>query len=187
MTAESAGIFERDLQGFKHFRSLRKLLSRLHEVGTKRDTAGNRQLHMAQYCVLVLVWCFNPAIRTLRGLQRVVEFNEVRKLLGVNRTSLGSLSESVRIFTPTALAHIAAELSLDLPTASARHFDAVQQQLTRSGWFGREHHRAGRSAVVDSQGKGDECIRVSAPHAVRDSPRSPVADRRHAGQPKGRE
>jgi len=130
MTAGSAGTFERDLQGFKHFRSLRKLLLRLHEVGTKRDTAGNRQLHMDQYCVLVLLWLFNPAIRTLRGLQRVVEFDKVRKRLGVNRTSLGSLSESVRIFDPTALAQIAAQLSLKLPAASSRRFDAVQQQLT---------------------------------------------------------
>jgi len=130
MAAGNAGIGDRDLQGFKHFRSLRKLLFRLHEVGTKRDAAGNRQLHMDQYCVLVLLWLFNPAIRTLRGLQRVTEFDKVRKRLGVNRTSLGSLSESVRIFDPTALSTIAAELSLQLPAASPCSFDAVQQQLT---------------------------------------------------------
>jgi hypothetical protein len=58
MAAGNAGIGDRDLQGFKHFRSLRKLLFRLHEVGTKRDAAGNRQLHMDQYCVLVLLWLF---------------------------------------------------------------------------------------------------------------------------------
>jgi len=114
MAAGNAGIGDRDLQGFKHFRSLWKLLFRLHEVGTKRDAAGNRQLHMDQYCVLVLLWSFNPAIRTLRELQRVAEFDKVRKRLGVKRTSLGSLSESVRIFDPTALSTIAAELSLQL-------------------------------------------------------------------------
>ena len=61
MAAGNAGIGDRDLQGFKHFRSLRKLLFRLHEVGTKRDPAGNRQLHMEQYCVLILLWLFNRA------------------------------------------------------------------------------------------------------------------------------
>jgi hypothetical protein len=79
MTAGQARIAERDLQGLKHFRALRKLLARLHEVGTQRDAAGNRQLHMDQYCVLVLLWLFNPAIRTLRGLQRTTEFKKIRK------------------------------------------------------------------------------------------------------------
>ena len=128
MAAGNAGIGDRDLQGFKHFRSLRKLLFRLHEVGTKRDAAGNRQLHMDQYCVLVRLWLFNPAIRTLRGLQRVTEFDKVRKRLGVNRTSLGSRSESVRIFDPTAFATIAAELSLHLPAARCLCGTSVQRQ-----------------------------------------------------------
>lgn len=119
-----------DLRGLKYLRSLRKLLTRLHDVGTQRDRAGNRQLHMDQYCVLVLLWLFNPAIRTLRGLQRTLEFDKLRKRLGVNRTSLGSLSESVRIFDPAVLAGIAAELSLELPAAPEGRFDAVGQQLT---------------------------------------------------------
>lgn len=130
MTSGRTAFSEQGLQGLKHFRSLRKLLVRLHEVGTQRDQAGNRQLHMDQYCVLVLLWLFNPALRTLRSLQRTLEFDKVRKRLGVNRASLGSLSESVRIFDPTVLAGIAAELSLKLPAARSGRFDAVQQQLT---------------------------------------------------------
>jgi hypothetical protein len=130
MAAMNKAIVERDLQGLKHFRSLRKLLVRLHSVGTARDTAGNRQLHMDQYCVLILLWLFNPAIRTLRGLQRTAEFGKVRKLMGVNRTSLGSLSESVRIFDPEQLKELATELSHRLPSAGASNFDALQQQLT---------------------------------------------------------
>ena len=55
MAAMNKAIVERDLQGLKHFRSLRKLPVRLHSVGTARDTAGNRQLHMDQYCVLILL------------------------------------------------------------------------------------------------------------------------------------
>jgi len=85
---------------------------------------------MDQYCVLILLWLFNPAIRTLRGLQRTAEFGKVRKLMGVNRTSLGSLSESVRIFDPEQLKELATELSHRLPSARASNFDALQQQLT---------------------------------------------------------
>ena len=56
MAAEKQEFTEHDLQGLKHFRSLRKLLVRLHGVGASRDKAGNRELFMDQYCVLLLVW-----------------------------------------------------------------------------------------------------------------------------------
>ena len=36
---------EEDLQGFKYFKILGPLLESLHEVGTQRDRAGNRQLY----------------------------------------------------------------------------------------------------------------------------------------------
>ncbi|MEJ7596096.1 MAG: hypothetical protein WKF77_31685, partial [Planctomycetaceae bacterium] len=39
-----------DLQGLKYFDKLKPLLARLHEVGTERDSAGNRDLHMDEYC-----------------------------------------------------------------------------------------------------------------------------------------
>ena len=45
-------------------------LKPLHEVGTERDKAGNRDLHMDQYCLLVLMWLYNPVIDSLRGLQQ---------------------------------------------------------------------------------------------------------------------
>ena len=37
---------------------------------------------------------FSPAIESLRDLQRACALDKVRKRLGVNRASLGSLSES---------------------------------------------------------------------------------------------
>ncbi|WP_158261177.1 MULTISPECIES: hypothetical protein [Pirellulaceae] len=40
----------RDLQGMKFFKSIRLLLASLHEIGTERDRAGNRDLHMDEYC-----------------------------------------------------------------------------------------------------------------------------------------
>ena len=48
-------VTERDLTGLKYFRRLLPLFERLHDVGCQRDKAGNRQLHMDQYCALVLL------------------------------------------------------------------------------------------------------------------------------------
>ena len=81
MAAKKQEFTEHDLQGLKHFRSLRKLLVRLHGVGASRDKAGNRELFMDQYCVLVLIWLFNPLIKSLRGLQRTSDMAKVRKSL----------------------------------------------------------------------------------------------------------
>jgi IS4 transposase len=119
-----------DIQGLKYFRVLEPLLERLHEVGTKRDIAGNRELHMDRYCTLILVWLFSPLVDSLRGLQQASELDKVRKKFGVGRSSLGSLSESVTIFDPEPLKAIAQELSHQLPDADAGRFDAVGQQLT---------------------------------------------------------
>ncbi len=46
-------IKARDLQGLKFFNRIRPMLNSLHGIGTQRDKAGNRELHMDEYCVLV--------------------------------------------------------------------------------------------------------------------------------------
>jgi IS4 transposase len=119
-----------DIRGLKYFRKLQPLVARLHEVGTDRDVAGNRDLHMDQYCTLILLWLFSPLVDSLRGLQQASELDKVRKKFGVARSSLGSLSESVTIFDPEPLKAIAQELSRELPTTGPNRFDAVGQQLT---------------------------------------------------------
>lgn len=121
---------DHDIQGLKYFRKLQPLLARLHEVGTKRDVAGNRDLHMDQYCTLILLWLFSPLVDSLRGLQQASELDKVRKQFGVGRSSLGSLSESVTIFDPEPLKAITQELSQELPAASPNRFDVVGQRLT---------------------------------------------------------
>ena len=89
-----------DLEGLKFFKKIRPLLDSLHDVGTARDKAANRDLHMDQYGVLVLMWMFNPILTSLRGLQQASTLQDVQKKFGVGRSSLGSLSESVTIFDP---------------------------------------------------------------------------------------
>jgi hypothetical protein len=103
-------IREQDVRGLKYFDQLAPLLQRLHEVGCQRDAAGNRQLHYDHYCLLVLLFFFNPLVTSLRSLQQASLLNNVRKKLGCPRTSLGSLSESVTIFDPERLQEIIAEL-----------------------------------------------------------------------------
>jgi IS4 transposase len=120
---------DQDIAGLKYFRKLEPLLARLHEVGTQRDVAGNRELHMDQYCTLILIWLFSPLVDSLRGLQQASELDKVRKRFGVGRASLGSLSESVTIFDPEPLKQIAAELSQQVPGPKSSPFDAVGQPI----------------------------------------------------------
>lgn len=119
-----------EVQGVKYLRRLGPLLSRLRAVGTERDRAGNRRLFMDQYCALILLSLFSPAIKSLRDLQRASAIAKVRKRLGVSRASLGSLSESVAIFDPGPLKEIAAELGHTIPRTKARRFEAVGQKIT---------------------------------------------------------
>lgn len=103
-------IRDKDIVGLKYFDQLGPLLHRLHDVGCQRDSAHNRTLHFDQYCMLVLLFLFNPIVTSLRGLQQASELRNVQKKLGCPRTSLGSLSESVQIFDPHRLQEIIAEL-----------------------------------------------------------------------------
>ena len=104
-------VTERDLTGLKYFRRLLPLFERLHDVGCQRDKAGNRQLHMDQYCALVLLFLFNPCLRSLRALQQASELKNVQRKLGCPRTSLGSLSEATDVFDPQRLREIIGELA----------------------------------------------------------------------------
>jgi len=107
-------IREKDVRGLKYFDQLAPLLERLHPVGCERDFAGNRVLHYDQYCMLILLYFFNPVVKSLRGLQQASELKNVQKKLGCPRTSLGSLSESVSVFNPECLKKIIAELGEQL-------------------------------------------------------------------------
>ena len=111
MSEKREPVTERDVTGLKYFRRLLPLFERLHEVGCQRDKAGNRQLHMDQYCALVLLFMFNPCLRSLRALQQASELKNVQKKLGCLRASLGSLSEATDVFDPERLAEIIGELA----------------------------------------------------------------------------
>ena len=103
-------VREEDVTGLKYFDKLAPLLARLHEVGCQRDKAGNRKLHYDQYCMLVLLFLFNPVVRSLRAIEQASELRKVQRKLGCQRASLGSLSEATDVFLPERLKEIIAEL-----------------------------------------------------------------------------
>ncbi len=124
-------VREEDVTGLKYFDKLAPLLARLHEVGCQRDKAGNRRLHFDQYCMLVLLFLFNPVVRSLRAIEQASELRKVQRKLGCRRASLGSLSEATDVFQPERLKEVIAELGDQLqPIARDPRLKDVPHVLT---------------------------------------------------------
>lgn len=124
-------IAETDVQGLKYFDKLAPLLRRLHDEGCERDTANNRTLHYDQYCMLILLYLFNPIVTSLRGIQQASELQKVQRKLGCPRASLGSLSEATSVFDAQSLKEIIAELGDQLrPLAHDKRLHDIQQTIT---------------------------------------------------------
>ena len=113
--AASSGLTEADLQGYGLFKRLQGLFDALRSCAEHR----NRLLHFDEYAMALLFYFFNPAIQSLRDLQKVTGFDKVQKALGIRRMSLGSMSESVRVFDPVLLGEVFEDLALRAPERSA--------------------------------------------------------------------
>jgi hypothetical protein len=111
MSQKRHKIKENELQGFKYFKAISKILESLHDVGTQRDRAGNRILHMDQYICMLLLYMFNPICTSLRALQQASELKKVQRKLGVPRASLGSLSEASTVFDSQRMQEIIEQLN----------------------------------------------------------------------------
>jgi hypothetical protein len=128
---KKAKIREPDITGLKFFAKLAPLLKRLHDDGCQRDSAGNRKLHYDQYCMLVLLYLFNPIVTSLRGIQQASELKNVQKKLGCARSSLGSLSEATSVFEAERLQEIIHELGSQLqPLAQDQRLADIKQTIT---------------------------------------------------------
>jgi hypothetical protein len=131
MTKRREDVRAEDVTGLKYFRRLLPLLERLRDAGCARDKAGNRTLTMDQYCALVLLYLFNPVVVSLRSLQQASELKKVQKKLGCGRASLGSLSESSRVFDPELLREIVGELGRELqPIAADARLSEIKHTVT---------------------------------------------------------
>lgn len=123
-------VRERDVEGLKYFDRLQPLLERLHDVGCERDRAGNRKLHYDEYCMLVLLFLFNPVVSSLRAVQQASELKKVQRKLNCSRASLGALSEATQVFESERLAEIVEELSLELqPVVNDPRLQNLKQTL----------------------------------------------------------
>lgn len=115
------------LQGGRLIQRIQHALRRLHIAGTQRDRAGNRRLFCDQYLSLLLLYFFNPSIKSLRALQNTTNWEKTRQKLGIRRTSLGSLSEASSVFDAGLVRPIIAELAAQaLPLKRGREAEALQ-------------------------------------------------------------
>ncbi len=129
--AARAELTLQDLHGFKQLARVAGLLGKLHDVGCGRDKASNRELHFDDYVLLILLYLFNPMIDSMRTLQQVADLPEVRKRLGIKRFSLGSFSESCRVFEPAMLQEVVDQLAGGLlPIERDALFQALPGKLT---------------------------------------------------------
>ena len=130
-SSERPKLKEADISGLKYFDQLAPLLKRLHKDGCDRDSAGNRRLHYDQYCMLLLLYLFNPVVTSLRGIQQASELKKVQKKLGCQRAALGSLSEATAVFDPERLKEIIAELGDQLkPLQQDKRLTDIKQTIT---------------------------------------------------------
>ena len=106
---------------------LHKALARLHGAGAERDKAGNRKLFYDQYLSLLLLYFFNPSITSLRALQNTTTWPKTQKALGIQRTSMGSLSEAANVFDAKLVEPIIRELAEKaLPLSTGREAEALK-------------------------------------------------------------
>jgi len=123
----STPIREKDLKGLKYFRVLGPLLDRLHTDATARDRAGNRRLFYDQYACLLLLFFFNPIVKSLRGIQHASTLGKVQRLFGCNRVSRGSLGEASRVFDPELLHAVIGDLATQaLPLRQGKEAEALR-------------------------------------------------------------
>lgn len=131
VTGTKRKIQAKDITGLKYFDKLGPLLERLHDDACQRDKAGNRELHFDQYCMLILLYLFNPIVTSLRGIQQASELEKVQRKLGCPRAALGSLSEAASVFDPERLKEIIAELGRELqPLSRDTRLKDLDQTLT---------------------------------------------------------
>jgi Transposase DDE domain len=154
--ARSLPVAEKELKGLKYFRLLTPLLERLHDDATARDAAGNRRLFYDQYACLLLLFFFNPTVKSLRGVQQASEIDKVQRLFGCGRVSRGALAEASRVFDPELLHSLIGDLAAQaLPVVHGKEAEALRGLTAVDGsllpalpkmawalWLDPQHHAA---------------------------------------------
>jgi hypothetical protein len=115
-----------NLQGFKYLKKFLPLLERYHEIGNLK----NRKLYFDQYLTLIILYFFNPVLTSLRAIQQATTIEAIQNKLGVEKTSLGALSEASTVFDADLLLPLIKELAAQaLPLEKNPQLRALQQTI----------------------------------------------------------
>jgi hypothetical protein len=93
------------------FGPLSRLTKRLHSDGN----CPNRVLHFDELLNLLLLMFFNPVITSLRDLSALSALKKVRSKLGAPSFGKSTIAEAMRVFDPSLLSEVVAELSESVP------------------------------------------------------------------------
>ena len=91
----------------------RRLIRRLEdqlETLRRQPCHGNCDLHFDHVVVAHLLAFFNPALKSLRGIEDVFQDRRVRKRFGTPRVPKSTLSDAQRVFDPQLLLPLMADL-----------------------------------------------------------------------------
>ena len=107
---------QRDIAGLKYLRAFGDVLDPLSHL----PVHGNRDFRYDHYVSLLLLHFFNPVLSSLRALEQATGLENVQRVTGVKKTSLGAMSESGgHVFDPELLVPIIERLAWEaqfLPT-----------------------------------------------------------------------
>ena len=103
-------IKPRDVQGVKFLTQIMDLLAPLHA----HRPDPKRKLHYDEYCAYLLLYFFTPILDSMRGLQQICDFDQIKNKLGLPRFSLGSFSEAGAVFDPELLTPLIAQIGARL-------------------------------------------------------------------------
>lgn len=118
------------LRGTRLLQDFLSKLECLHDVGTARDKASNREFFLDQYIGLLLLYFFNPTVTSLRGLREITELETVQRQLGCQSVSRSTLSEAGGVFDPEPVRAILAELGEQVTPAILPARQAALRMLT---------------------------------------------------------
>jgi hypothetical protein len=109
-----------------------------------------------QYACLLLLFFFNPVVKSLRSIQQASTLDKVQRLCGCERVSRGSLSEASRVFDPELLHALIGDLAAQtLPLVHGQEAEALRGLTAVDGsllpalpkmawalWLDPQHHAA---------------------------------------------
>jgi hypothetical protein len=142
-----------DVRGAKYLEQILDLLRPLHS----HCPDPKRRLHYDEYCSWLLLYFFTPILDSMRGLQQVSDFQQIKRKLGLRRFSLGSFSEAGNVFDPALLEPIIERIAHRLddiepderlsnlprrPTAVDGTLLHALPKMVWALWLDEEHHAA---------------------------------------------